>query len=78
MSVCYHASCYIPHLYIQSEASWDSLQALKDLYYLVFAENVVFGRYMRLDSFLTRNTPVVLETASYMIEPLARSDDYLK
>ena len=45
LSVCYHASGYIPSLYVQSEAAYSFLYAFKGMYCVDFAENVSFGRY---------------------------------
>ena len=42
--VCYHASSYMPGLYVQSEATYSFLLAFKDMYCVDFAENVSFGR----------------------------------
>ena len=42
LSVClfYHASSYIPGLYVQSEAIYSFLWAFTDMYCVDFAENV--------------------------------------
>ena len=73
LCVCYHASGYIPGLYVQSEAAYSFLLAFKDIhaYCVDFTENISFGRYgiiclpqwsaTRL--FLsTKNTPMILNT----------------
>ena len=42
LSVCYRASCYIPGLYVESEAVLSFLYAFKDMCCMDFAENVFF------------------------------------
>ena len=45
MCVCYHASGYVPALYLQSERTYSFLWAFTDMYCVDFTENVSFGRY---------------------------------
>ena len=89
LCVCYHASGYIPglYMYVQSEVAYSFLYAFKDMHCVDFAEDVSFGRYgiiclPRWSAtwlFLDKSTPMVLDTITNGIvyELLARSDDYL-
>ena len=75
------------YLVCMSKVRWHTV-SYKDVHCVDFTENVLFGRYSiqfayhddrRLGSFLTKNTPMILDTIrnGTVYEPLDRSDDYL-